>query len=168
MRVGGLAADEAYPYCAGDEKNPCFPCPPPGWNKTLCGPPISYCNETLYPCRENLPKAAQIKGWAAISSDEAVIAQQLAVTAPFSVALDAGKLQFYHHGILSGSLCSKTELDHAVLMVGFGTEKDLIKSTDYWLVRNSWGAAWGEDGYFRIQRGIGACGINTQVATAVV
>lgn len=168
MRIGGLVADAVYPYCAGDEKNPCFPCPPPGWNKTLCGPPISYCNETLYPCRENLPKAAHIKGWAAISSDETVIAQQLAATAPLSVALDAGKLQFYHHGILSGNLCSKTELDHAVLMVGFGTEKDLLKTTDYWLVRNSWGAAWGEDGYFRIERGIGACGINTQVTTAVV
>ncbi len=168
MRAGGLVAEQAYPYCSGDEKNPCYPCPAPGWNKTLCGPPISYCNETLYPCREHLPKAAHIKGWAAISSDESVIAQQLAATAPLSVALDAGKLQFYHHGILTGSLCSKTELDHAVLMVGFGTEKDLLKTTDYWIVRNSWGATWGEDGYFRIQRGIGACGINTQVTTAVV
>ena len=63
----------------------------------------------------------------------------------------------------SPSRCDPTELDHAVLLVGYGTD-DL----DYWTVKNSWGENWGEDGYFRIERGGGTCGINTQVTSAVL
>ena len=56
----------------------------------------------------------------------------------------------------------------AVLIVGFGTEKDLFSTKPYWKVKNSWGPKWGESGYFRIERGAGTCGINTQVTTAVL
>ena len=53
-----------------------------------------------------------------------------------------------------------TSLDHGVVAVGYGTEED--GGRDYWLVRNSWGADWGEGGYIRMQRGAGnggLCGI---------
>ena len=49
--------------------------------------------------------------------------------------------------------------DHGVLLVGYGTES----STNYWILKNSWGAAWGENGFFRILRqsedGPGICGL---------
>ncbi|KAA8529670.1 hypothetical protein F0562_034230 [Nyssa sinensis] len=79
---------------------------------------------------------------------------------PVSVAIDAGgsNWQFYSEGVFNGD-CG-TELDHGVAVVGYGTTLD---GTKYWLVKNSWGPEWGEEGYIRMQRGIdaeeGLCGI---------
>ncbi|KAM3381219.1 vignain [Capsicum galapagoense] len=79
---------------------------------------------------------------------------------PVSVAIDASgsDFQFYSEGVFTGE-CG-TELDHGVAIVGYGTTLD---GTKYWIVKNSWGAEWGERGYIRMQRQVdaeeGLCGI---------
>lgn len=81
---------------------------------------------------------------------------------PCSVAIEADKtvFQFYKSGIITSSQCG-TNLDHGVLAVGYGT--DLASATDYWIVKNSWGANWGDHGYVKIERNsgqhFGVCGI---------
>lgn len=51
-----------------------------------------------------------------------------------------------------------SRLTHMVVIVGFGESADGVK---YWIVRNSWGPRWGYAGYFHIERGANACGIET-------
>ncbi|KAK9220715.1 hypothetical protein WN944_009138 [Citrus x changshan-huyou] len=63
----------------------------------------------------------------------------------------------YKEGIFNG-VCG-TQFDHAVTIVGFGTTED---GANYWVIKNSWGDAWGDAGYMKILRGEGLCGIGTQ------
>uniref|UniRef100_A0A5S6R395 Dipeptidyl peptidase 1 n=1 Tax=Trichuris muris TaxID=70415 RepID=A0A5S6R395_TRIMR len=49
--------------------------------------------------------------------------------------------------------------NHAVVVVGYGVDEQ--SKTDYWIVKNSWSTNWGEDGYFRIRRGVDECGIES-------
>lgn len=84
---------------------------------------------------------------------------------PVSVAIDAGgsAFQFYSSGVFTGD-CG-TELDHGVTAVGYGVDDE---GTEYWLVKNSWGTSWGEEGYIRMQRDVaakeGLCGIAMQAS----
>jgi len=84
---------------------------------------------------------------------KAALAQQ-----PLSVSIEADTAVFqtYTSGILNSTACGTT-LDHAVLAVGWGSEN----GQEYWIIRNSWSADWGENGYIRlaIVDGEGICGV---------
>jgi len=73
---------------------------------------------------------------------------------PVAVAIEADQsaFQFYTSGVLTKG-CG-TQLDHGVLAVGYGTENGV----DYFLVKNSWGPAWGDKGYIKIGQN-NVCGI---------
>jgi len=87
---------------------------------------------------------------------KAAVAQQ-----PVAIAIEADTRYFqsYSGGILTSTTCG-TNLDHGVLIVGYGTENGI----DYWNVKNSWGTTWGDKGYVKIARSdstndAGICGI---------
>jgi len=69
---------------------------------------------------------------------------------PISVTVDASKWSSYSSGIFDGCDPDHPSLDHGVLLVGYGYDEPT--GLDYWLIRNSWGSMWGEDGYIRIAR----------------
>ena len=167
--VGGVPSAASHPYCAGT--GACYPCmlnP----NTTFCGPPPTYCNHTRSKlvCASHTP-AATISGWHRIDANETAMKLALAQQGPLSVLMDATGLEWYGGGVWNptGFLACSSQcdaLDHAVLLVGYGT--DAASGLPYWLVKNSWGAAWGEAGYFRLARGFNRCAIDCQVTTAVV
>ena len=73
---------------------------------------------------------------------------------PIPVGVDSQSMQFelYKNGIIREHHCGK-DIDHAVLVVGY--------TPDYWIIKNSWGTSWGEGGFFYLERGTNACGIDT-------
>ncbi|CAJ0594931.1 unnamed protein product [Cylicocyclus nassatus] len=87
------------------------------------------------------------------TGDEKQLQIAVATQGPISVAIDARELgfQFYKKGVYIDDQCTSSvdELNHAVLLVGYGTDP---KQGDYWLVKNSWGTDWGEEGYIRMAR----------------
>jgi C1A family cysteine protease len=93
-----------------------------------------------------------------ISGDETDLKYQLAYYGPVSVIVDASEWQNYIGGVFKCT-SSPTSYNHAVLVVGYNTDPTL---GDYWIVKNSWGTGWGEQGYIRIARNKGnVCGIAT-------
>jgi len=80
-------------------------------------------------------------------------------TQPIAVAIEADQscFQFYHGGILDDASCGQN-LDHGVLAVGLGT--DSASGKDYWRVKNSWGASWGDKGFISMVYGKSQCGID--------
>jgi len=94
------------------------------------------------------------------SGDEDSLLQALITHGPVSIAFEVtSDFGNYQGGVYVGSTCHKDtqHVNHAVLAVGFG--HDAKNNIDYWIVKNSWSNQWGEEGYFRIQRGTNMCGL---------
>ncbi|XP_062453554.1 cathepsin S [Rhea pennata] len=89
--------------------------------------------------------------------NEAALKDAVANIGPVSVAIDATQPTFflYRSGVYDDPLCTQ-EVNHAVVVIGYGT----LDGKDYWLVKNSWGVRFGEDGYIRMSRNhANHCGI---------
>ena len=115
------------------------------------------------------PVAATLSGFKDVPVGSESALETAIVQQPVSVAVEADQsvFQFYSGGVMD-SACG-TALDHGVLAVGYGTDA----GKDYYKVKNSWGADWGEKGYIRLGRGAkfnpnGQCGLQMAASYPVV
>ncbi|XP_045612363.1 procathepsin L isoform X2 [Procambarus clarkii] len=138
---GGIDTEKSYPYDAEDEN-----------------------------CRYNPRESgAEDTGFVDVrEGSEMALKKAIATVGPVSVAIDAAhdSFQFYHDGVYNEPECSSEQLDHGVLAVGYGTAED---GTDYWLVKNSWGTSWGDEGYIKMIRNHhNQCGIASAASFPLV
>jgi C1A family cysteine protease len=144
---GGLCTESAYPYMSGVTKT------------------ASSCDNSC-----SLVSGSKIVKYVDVTpnSDNAMmtaLSQQ-----PVSVAIEADQssFQLYKSGVFTGT-CG-TNLDHGVLVVGYGSDS----GNDYYKIKNSWGTGWGESGYIRIGKGSkynngqGQCGVLMEASYPVL
>ena len=139
----GLCSNESYPYVGTD----------------------SMCSNTT------CTKVVKMKGYKDITSKDEHKLMHVVAKQPVSVAIQANlqSFQMYKSGIYSDPACGD-DLDHGVLVVGYGYDSDL--DMNYWIVKNSWGTDWGEQGYMRMKKDTedpgGLCGIAIDPSIPIV
>jgi len=112
---------------------------------------------------------ATLRSYVDVAQDEESLQEASATIGPISVAIDASHSDFQHYrgGVYDPPQCSSTQLDHGVTVVGYGTDSN--SGLDYWLIKNSWGSSWGEEGYVKIVRNKGnRCGVASSASYPVV
>ncbi|XP_030043738.1 cathepsin K isoform X2 [Microcaecilia unicolor] len=127
----GIDSEDAYPYVGEDQD-----------------------------CQYNpVGKAAKCKGYKEIKlGSEKALKSAVAKVGPIAVGIDASlpSFQSYSKGVYYDPECSEEDINHAVLVVGYGVQK----GKKYWIVKNSWGEDWGNKGYILMAREKNnACGI---------
>lgn len=116
-------------------------------------------DEGCDPARESR-HVVSIDSYQDVPQDDQYALKQAVANQPVSVAVEAGQrhFQFYSGGVFDAN-CGD-DLDHGVLVVGYDESEE---EGPYWIVKNSWGPFWGENGYIRIRRDDshteGLCGI---------
>ena len=138
------------------------------------------CSEEDYPyegednlCESNrCKKIVEIDDYADIQPNNERLLMRAVAKQPVSVAIQANltSFRFYKSGVYQDPDCGD-ELDHGVLIVGYG--HDLFHGLDYWIVKNSWSAKWGDEGYVKILRNYdqspsGMCGIAMQPSIPII
>ncbi len=121
-------------------------------------------------CQKCTP-VAHISSCSDVKANDQISLKGAVAMQPVSVAIEADQRYFqsYAGGILTDATKCGQNLDHGVLCVGFGEENGI----KYWLVKNSWGASWGENGYVKIARSDstndpGVCGITMMASFPTV
>jgi len=105
-------------------------------------------------------RAGTVNSFGYLGTNEYNVGVWMVAHGPVSICVDASQWQYYTGGIMPPTACG-TAIDHAIQMVGYVTS-----SPSYWIVRNSWGTAWGIGGYINLEYGANTCGLAQYAAGA--
>ncbi|XP_066439316.1 cathepsin W-like [Eleutherodactylus coqui] len=115
-------------------------------------------------CRSNrFKRVGYVYDFIMLTHNEDVMACYTMNHGTIVVSINAVLLQHYKNGVIQNSNCDPNYLNHAVLLVGYSKGE----LGHYWIVKNSWGKTWGENGFFRIAFGKNMCGITRWPLSAI-
>jgi len=186
-KIGGLVHEVAYPYkgiCSWDACDE---------NADGADDATPTCATDVLVKQTEAANVSAIGGFQLVAmgaSYETLAEVALVKNGPLSIAFNANGMDYYIHGIVGKEQCNMTAndgdvqagcimygaspegewtcdptaIDHAVLIVGYGEQDDL----DYWVIKNSWSDAWGEEGYYRLVRGVNECGVANFISHSVI
>ena len=120
-------------------------------------------------CKYDEKKAViKVNNFSFIPKDEEEMKKALFKYGPLAGAVNGMLMAFYENGIYEPwlSMLCPDNINHAVVIVGYGVDKETNKK--FWRIKNSWGKNLGENGYFRLIRGDGACGIKRYTLVAEI
>jgi C1A family cysteine protease len=137
LETNALCSEASYPYTPPSGK----PYPPP---------PKLFCEASN--CTVVIPNGTLTSYVYVTKHSEEDLLAAVAIN-PVVVSIDANTLQNYRSGVMSGACSTYASENHAVLVVGYGDDS----GSPYWKIKNSWGATFGESGYFRVQRNDSKC-----------
>ncbi|XP_066578890.1 cathepsin K-like [Amia ocellicauda] len=130
--IGGIQAEATYPYAM---------------TKQVCA-------------ADKSKFVATVKGWMSLpSGNEQALEDALVTIGPVAITIDSTtpSFQFYQSGVFYDPQCTNWKQNHAMVVVGFGTEG----TDNYWIIKNSWGTSWGENGYLLLAKDQGdECGVS--------
>lgn len=139
MQSGGLMEEKSYPYTGRQGE-----------------------------CKFDEEKiAVRVTNFTVIPLDEQQMMANLVHRGPLAVGLNAAFMQTYIKGLSCPLICPRKWINHGVLLVGYGARGYSILRLGfkpYWIIKNSWGKQWGEQGYYRLCRGHNICGIDSMVS----
>jgi len=138
--AGGIESESSYPYVSGQTKE-----------TGTC----DFKSSRVFP-------GLKVTGYNVVGQhDEETMAVQMNSVGPLSVCVDASSWGSYKGGVLTS--CG-TQIDHCVQAVGYNK----TASPPYWIVRNSWGTRWGENGYILLAMGKNVCGLSNGPTIALL
>ena len=166
MSTEGLPSITCGQYQAQDGKctgaGKCMSCKP---NKEF----MDKCDASVPPnsgqcCSITNARVYKVNGYGAITNKNInSIKREIYTHGPVATSISAEPLETYTGGIFNPAVAPPIQVDHVVSIVGWGTEGKLA----YWIVRNSWGTYWGEDGFFRVAMGRNLLNIEANIAWAM-
>jgi hypothetical protein len=164
----------AYPGCTGGR-------PEWIWDYSRTQGGAAYeASHTLYnqistaACQAGVTKdvRSEVDYWVQIANlDEEAMKCRIANHGPIhvSISIERTSLESYASGLWSDPECATRTIDHAVYLVGYGSELNQAGvMTDYWIIQNSWGTSYGSGGFFKIKRGINLCLVATDARYPVL
>jgi len=107
-------------------------------------------------CKAFSKAAATVTGFVNVNGEAGLLTAAAIGSVVVQIEADTQAFQFYTSGVFDNAKCG-TNIDHGVVVVGYGTASNV----NYWIIRNSWGASWGENGYMRMVRGKNMCAVGS-------